>query len=316
MVSGNSTDRYGIRGSGATWQARFGQPLNEQDLLFSVKREPVSKRLVFDVPYDMFSKGFTVEEVAEKPDPEWSREVAKVLDDLNATAAIRQLFIFERLFGWAVLAITYVDYGADPSQPVESPREIRELVPYTSFTCNVAYSDEDKDENSPRFGLPVLYTFRRSTTMGLEKKFHYSRAIHCATRLLDHPWKGLSCLEVIYDDSTVYRNERWALGETLVRYGSGFPDITLNGAKKKQLDDFENSQQFRALNARTHFVHDDKSTLDFKGINGKAVNPEPYITSTLESMSCGARIPVSHLRGANAGALPGAKLMTVNIGVE
>ncbi len=283
MARANSTDTYGVRGSGATWQARFGQPLNEQDLLFSVKREPVSKRLVFDVPYDMFSKGFTVEEVAEKPDPEWSREVAKVLDDLNATAAIRQLLIFERLFGWAVLAITYVDYGADPSQPVESPREIRELVPYTSFTCSVAYTDEDKDENSPRFGLPVLYTFRRSTTTGVEKKFHYSRAIHCATRLLDHPWKGLSCLEVIYDDSTVYRNERWALGETLVRYGSGFPDITLNGAKKKQLDDFENSQQFRALNARTHFVHDDKSTLDFKGINGKAVNPEPYITSTLES---------------------------------
>ena len=104
MVSGNSTDRYGIRGSGATWQARFGQPLNEQDLLFSVKREPVSKRLVFDVPYDMFSKGFTVEEVAEKPDPEWSREVAKVLDDLNATAAIRQLLFLN-------------DYSAGQSSP-------------------------------------------------------------------------------------------------------------------------------------------------------------------------------------------------------
>ena len=84
MAGENSTDTYGIRGAGATWQARFGQPLNYDDLFFAVRREPVAKRLVFDVSYDMFSKGFTVEEAAEKPDPQWSQEVAKVIDDLNA----------------------------------------------------------------------------------------------------------------------------------------------------------------------------------------------------------------------------------------
>jgi hypothetical protein len=97
--------------------------------------------------------------------------------------------------------------------------------------------------------------------------------------------------------------ERWSLGETLVRIGSGFPDVTLQGAKKKQLDDFENSQQFRALNARSFFVHDDKSKLEFKGALGHALDPEPYVTVTLESLSCGSRIPTSHLRGANAGTL-------------
>ena len=106
-----STDTYGFRGAGVTWQAKFGMALNEADLLFSVRREPIAKRIVLDVPYDMFSKGFTVEEAAEKPDPAWSREVAKVLDDLNAKAVLRQLFIYERLFGWSALALTYIDYG-------------------------------------------------------------------------------------------------------------------------------------------------------------------------------------------------------------
>ena len=230
------TDTYGVRGAGATWQARFGMPLNERDLLFSVRREPVAKRTVFDVAHDIFAKGFTVEEVSEKPDPEWSREVAKVLDDLNARACFTRLELFERLFGWSVLALTYVDYGKDASKPLKNPREIRELVPYSSFNCSVLSSDEDKDEESPRFGLPVLYTFRRSGSAGTQKKFHYSRAIHCATRLLDHPWRGLSCLEVEYDDLTVLRNERWALGETLVRAVGGFADITLKGAKKKQIE--------------------------------------------------------------------------------
>ncbi len=47
--------------------------LNEADLLFAAKREPVVKWAVIDVADDIFAKGFTVEEVAEKPDPAWSR---------------------------------------------------------------------------------------------------------------------------------------------------------------------------------------------------------------------------------------------------
>jgi hypothetical protein len=301
-----STDTYGFRGAGVTWQAKFGMALNEADLLFSVRREPIAKRIVLDVPYDMFSKGFTVEEAAEKPDPAWSREVAKVLDDLNAKAVLRQLFIYERLFGWSALALTYVDYGSDPSQPLEGAKEIRELVPYSSLNCTVQASDEDKDENSSRFGLPVLYTFRRSQSSGSQKQLHYTRVIHCATRLLDHPWKGLSCLEVEYDDLTIFRNERWAMGETLVRQVGGFADITLNGAKKKQLEDFEAEQKLCQLNQRSYFVHSENASVGWVGSGGKTLDPAPFVTPTLESLSCGARIPTSHLRGANAGTLAGS----------
>jgi phage-related protein (TIGR01555 family) len=302
----DSADTYGVRGAGASWQARFGMQLNERDLLFSVRREPVSKRLVFDVPYDMFSKGFSVEEVSDKPDPQWSREVAKVLDDLNVKSVLRQLFVFERLFGWSVLALTYVDFGVDMSKPLDGAKEIRELVPYSSLNCSVQASDEEKDEASPRFGLPVLYTFRRSPSSGAQKKLHFSRVIHCATRLLDHPWRGLSCLEVEYDDLTVLRNERWAVGETLVRQVGGFADITLKGAKKKQVDDFTAEQNLHQLNTRSFFAHDENAIVDWVGSAGKALDPGPFITPTMESLSCGARIPLSHLRGANAGTLAGS----------
>ena len=81
----DSADTYGVRGGGAvTWQARWGMKLNETDLLFAVRREPICKRTVVDVAYDMFAKGFTVEEVGENPNPAWSREVSRVLDGLNA----------------------------------------------------------------------------------------------------------------------------------------------------------------------------------------------------------------------------------------
>jgi hypothetical protein len=305
----DTADTYGVRGAGAaTWQARFGMPLNENDLLFAARREPVAKRTVIDVAHDIFAKGFTVEEVSEKPDPNWSREVAKVLDDLNARACLTRLFLFERLFGWAILALTYVDYGEDASKPVNNPREIRELLPYSSLQCTVQSSDEDKDQNSTRFGLPMLYSVRRSGFGAQQKKIHFSRVIHCATRLLDHPWKGLSVLEVIYDDQTVLRNERWALGETLIRHAAGFANITLKGRNRKQIEDFEAKQQLHQLNTRSYFIHDENATVDWVGAAGKALNPEPYVNPTMESLSCGSRIPLSHLRGANAGTLAASEV--------
>jgi len=38
------------------------------------------------------------------------------------------------------------------------------------------------------------------------------------------------------------------------------------------------------------------------------LDPEPYATISLESLSCGSRIPVSHLRGATAGTLAGSEV--------
>jgi hypothetical protein len=75
-------DKYGFRGGGASWQAKFGLALNEADLLLAAKREPVIKRTVIDVADDVFAKGFTVEKAAEKSNLDWSREVWMVQNAL------------------------------------------------------------------------------------------------------------------------------------------------------------------------------------------------------------------------------------------
>ena len=308
---GDSADTFGVRGAGAsTWQARFGMQLNERDLLFAVRREPIPKRTVFDVAHDIFSKGFTVEQVSEKPDPNWTREMSKVLDGLNARANLTRLLVYERLFGWAILALTYVDFGDGVGSPLEGPRGIRELLPLSSLQVTVNSGDEDTDPKSSRFGLPNYYTARRSASgAGAEQqRIHFSRVIHCATRLLDHPWKGVPALEVLYDDQTVLRNARWALGETLVRTAAGFADITLKGATMPEVKKFEEDQNLRQLNQRSYFVHADTATVGWVGPAGHALDPEPYVNPLMESASCGTRIPLSHLRGATAGTLAGSEV--------
>jgi len=209
----DSSDTLGVRGAGATWQADFDMALNEADLLFSVRREPVANRIVFQVAHDVFDNWFRVEEISERPDPNFEREVQKVLSELNAKANFTQMAVFERLFGWAIIAMTYVDYGASLEEPVVLPKEIQELFAYSTLNFTVDSSDEDKDPESSRFGLPVYYKLRRNNIGGLQTRLHYSRVIHSATRLLEHPYKGMSVLEPVYDDLTVLRNIRWGLGQ-------------------------------------------------------------------------------------------------------
>jgi phage-related protein (TIGR01555 family) len=302
----DTTSTYGVRGAGVSWQASFGMPLSEADLLFAVRREPVANRIVFQVAHDIFDNWFKVEEVSDKPDGSFDREVQKVLSALNAKAIFTQFAVYERLFGWAIIAISYVDYGKGLDAPVSNPREIIELFPFSTLQFSVQSSDEDTDTESSRFGLPIYYTLRRDRAG--QSKLHFTRVIHGATRLLDHPYKGMSVLEPVYDDLTVLRNIRWGLGQTIYRYGSGFPDVEVKGAKRKQLDDLEASQQFRNLQARTYFLHSDDTKLDFKGVAGKALDPEPYYTPIMENIAAGSGLPLAILRGAQAGALTGSEV--------
>jgi hypothetical protein len=303
----DTTDTFGFRGTGVSWQAQFGAPLNELDLLFSVRREPVANRIVFQVAHDVFDNWFRVEEVADKPDPKFDDEVQRVLGELDAKAVFTEMAVYERLFGWAIIALTYVDYGKAPAKPVVNPKGVCELLPLSSLHVTVQASDEDKELDSSRYGLPVLYTVNIKNT-GQQLKIHFSRVIHCATRLLEHPYRGMSVLEPVYDDLTVLRNIRWGLGQTLSRYGSGFPDVELTGRSKKKVDEFANGPEMRRINCHSFFVHTEKEKLEFKGLAGRALNPEPYYVPIMENISAGCGTPLAILRGAQAGALTGSEV--------
>jgi len=301
-----STSSTGIRGAGALSQADFGQPVNSEDLLFAVQREPVAYRTVFQVAHDVFDNWFRVEDVAEKPNPNFDKQVQTVLSQLNAKSVFSQMAVFERLFGWSIIVQGFADHGETLEAPVEGPQLICDIAAYGPLQFTIHGGDEDKNEMSERFGLPIFYTLARTGIS--QARIHFLRVLHFATRLLTHPYRGISVLEPVYDDLTVLRNIRWGMGQTMFRYGSGFPDVELQGANKKQLDDLEASQQFKNLQARTYFLHSDKTKLDFKGLAGRALNPEPYYLPIMENISCGSGVPLAILRGAQAGELAGSEV--------
>jgi hypothetical protein len=275
--------------------AGFGEQITNTDLTFAIKREPVAHRIVFAVAHDVFDNWFEVDDVVtEGKDKDLNKQVQIELSKLNAKSVFTEMSVFERGYGWAIIIVGYQDVGKTLADPVEDPQAIVELAAYTP--TQIGRIIDDKDPKSLRFGLPEYYYVKRSSS--LREKVHFSRVLHFATRLLDHRYKGISVLEPVWDDLTNLRNIRWGMGQTMFRYGSGFPDVEIENATKKTLDDFIASNQFKELTARTYFVHSEKQKLEFKGAQGVALNPANYYAPIMENISTGSNVPMAILRGA------------------
>jgi hypothetical protein len=98
------------------------------------------------------------------------------------------------------------------------------------------------------------------------------------------------------------------MGQTIYRYGSGFPVITLNGKTLEQIQTYLDSGYFQNLMSRTYLLKNESIDIDFKGVAGSALNPEPYYKAVLENLSAGTGIPETILRGAQAGAVTGSEV--------
>jgi hypothetical protein len=145
-------------------------------------------------------------------------------------------------------------------------------------------------------------------------RIHHSRVIHFATRrAYDYAfnreeWQGLSVLDPVWDDLVTLRNIRWGMGQTMYRYGSGFPDITLKNRDLETINKWVESGEFTNMSARKAFVHSENEEIDFKGVAGHELNPMNYYLPIMENISCASGIPLAILRGVQAGALTGSEV--------
>jgi hypothetical protein len=103
---------------------------------------------------------------------------------------------------------------------------------------------------------------------------------------------------------------RWGIYMAMIRYGSGFPDVTLKGPEADQaaIDAFIASGQFDNLNCMKYFVHNEQQALEFKGFASSSLNPLNYYQIALETLSLGSGIPEPVLKGAQAGAITGSEI--------
>jgi phage-related protein (TIGR01555 family) len=292
-----------IRNQGT--KALFGGLIEDADLLFAVKREPASYRVIFMVAQDVWDNGFTIQNLTTPKDTELNNFIQKEFERLKAKYYLTRLTIYERLYGWSILALGFSDYGENLESPLTNPVELKDLEIYSK--TQIQRVDEDTESESPRYGLPEYYNLRTSVAdVQQTKRLHWTRCIHAATRLIDHKWQGLSALSPIYDDSVAARYIRWSIA--IIMLHSGFLDVQLTKADSNKIDAFIASRQFDNLNANKYFVHNENQSLDFKGAGATALNPGNYLQPSMEAISGGTGIPEPILKGAQAGALTGSEV--------
>ncbi len=291
-----------------TSRGLFGSKVDDRELLFAVQREPAAFRIVFGVARDTLDNWFTVEPVKE--DKTLNDVVQKELDRLQAKTKLIKLLSLSRLFGYSLLLLGYDDSEAElKTEMSEADAKIRYIEPYSKLEINrILEVDDAQDE---RDGYPKSYFMKKSAGLAsLQTEVHHSRALLCSTLLVDHRYKGWSALQCLYDDITGYRYMRWGIYMTMIRYGSGFPDVTLKGpdADQAAIDAFIASGQFDNLSGMKYFVHNEQQQLEFKGFQQSSLNPLNYYQIALETLSMGSGIPEPVLKGSQAGAITGSEV--------
>jgi len=294
-------------------QRTFGAAIPDDERVFASQREPVLKWLVSYVASDIYDQGFRVVEVGNEDDDTLNDAVQEVLLNLKAKKKLTRLTAFERRWGTSILLLAYstteeqVDWTTplyDEEGNIPEGVELLQITPYPKE--KVAVTHEITDQSDLRFGLPEYYDITRGS-QSIPLKVHWTRVIHDAPRLDEHPYWGLSVMDPVWDDATGWRNIRWALYQMLWRYGMGYPHFSFEGASQKDIDDWEAAGGLTDFFVRGVFLSDEKVTVKFVGLEGATVNPKDYVEMAYGSMATGSRIAQDLLKGVSAGAVTGSE---------
>lgn len=293
----------------------FGAQIIDEDRTFAIIREPIAHRVVFTVAHDIFDNWFELKIIGDEKgekSKQFDANIQKQLELLKAKRELTLMSVFERTYGWAVLVLGYEDEAKTLRGQLKNASSIQQIKAYGP--PQISKVDLEKDRDNPRYGEPIMYHISRlGITAPLQ--VHYTRVIHFATRRTYYApygerkmWQGLSVLDPIWDDLVTLRNIRWGMGQTMYRYGSGFPVLTFEGATKEQLDEWVDTGSFADLSARTFFAGTEKQKVEFAGVAGHQLDPMNYYLPIMENISAGTGVPLAILRGVQAGALTGSEV--------
>lgn len=283
--------------------AGFGDEIADSDREFAANREPVAHFLTYNMAADVFDKWFIIDDPStEEGDPKIDEAVQDALTLLKAKEKCTKALESERIYGWSLLIGSFADAPDVNSlnKPLRSGSQLLQLAAYPKPKIQVWTKDED--ENSERFGEPVVYKIERGD--GKFLYVHYTRCYRMQTRS-----NGKSVLDAVWDDLTCGRNIRWGASQWMYRTGGGFPVIKFPpGTTKEKLEEWIDSNAFANIMARTYIGITGDMEFKFEGAQGRALDPEPFFHTNLEQIAAGSGVPEPILRGAQAGALTGSEV--------
>lgn len=310
----------------------YGGTINDDWRLFYSIREPVGYWWVTSVAYDIWDNWFKVKSVKDPDSPKLNEDVQKILTMLKAKTQFPRETIFERRYGTAILLLSYTGFDNDWEKPLFVPEngeklpklesantKLLQITPYP-WTAMAKDPDLVTDPSSIRFGLPEYYYINQGApstddsampigmTVDNALKVHWTRVIHDAPRLDEHPYLGIPAIDVIFDDLVGGRNARWGMYQGYYRNGQGFPKFQTKGSKKENEDWVAAGGPEKTLNSRGYFVCGENEDVQFVGAQASALNPTSYFDVYYTFVAAGTRVAADVIKGVSAGRISGSEV--------
>jgi len=267
----------------------------------------------------MVDKWFRIDDPdTEEADPELDRSIQEALRKIKFKTHFREALKVSRTFGKALIVCGFSDaktVGALKT-PLRKGSELLQLAVYPKISmsevgtptkaCEFSVDTKDEDENSIRYGEPLIYKIHRGSNNYIY--VHWTRVCEVGD--------GVSELDKVWDDMTCGRNIRWGASQWMYRTGGGFPVIGFpEGTTASQLEDYYKSGAFANLMSRTAIfitqnsqMANDGMTFEFKGSAGHTLDPVPFFKSNIEQIAIATGYPQAKLIGAQAGAVTGSEV--------
>jgi hypothetical protein len=311
----NQVSNVLVPGSQALAGWTYGQDISEAMLAEAMIRDPIGHRITFHVSHDVFDHWFNLKSTKKAAQTEdFDQKLQEALSLLQAKAEWTKAGVFERGFGWSLLAMSYVDGASSTIEPVKNPTDMVGVKAYAP--TQISGWDEDKDAKLPdgtinrNFGYPKVFKIRQKSTIST-LDVHFSRCIILATRFTGqevYDWQGQSALIPAFDTLVSLRRNSWVFSTAAYRLAVPFIDVTMTDAEDAEIAAYAASGAFDNLTGQKAFVHGDDRKLDFLSAEGKVLDPQKYALPDLERVSVATKIPLAILRGAQAGALTGSEV--------
>ena len=276
-----------------TKSMKFGQQIELGALKVLADREPIAQFITWGIAEDMFKSWFRVVystgDVEGIPDKELEQKFQLAMEAVDARTACSEACGYARRDGWAIVA--FMD---DPDEQLGFVAEAFEVI-----NIEIVWGDKGK----PKEYIVYRMVGERAKDRMLVGTVPAKAVIHIITRPGVTKWAGKSELESIYDYLTILRNINYGMGQTMFRYGSGFPDFKIIGQNVDADYIKKVSEQYADVSGRTAFFHDEGIELEFKGMGGSTLNPSDYHDPIVRHICSAKKVPEAILMGNPSGPI-------------
>jgi len=253
-------------------------------------------KLITKWSQDPVEKGWSVE---TSDDSDFAQQVEQWKQELNFDSKLMELNKFVNVFGSAGFGYDLVDSASSPDQRVD-PDDVEDITQIQIIRQDQIEDYEMEDGDIEYYDLEEGYDVDR---------IHIDRIDHARYyHIKGHP-EGFGLLHPLFTSLKVFENVKFGMGQAFYVGGTGFPILNVQGLDNMKDDDAEKlKSEFMddVLKNPGMMLDDEKSSVEFKGSQGKALDPEPYVDKLLDIVGTvvgSKRI----LTGAEPGGVEGSK---------